>query len=372
MLATSPPPAPAQILTTLLWLARFIVVSLAWLSLLGLVAAALGLEYIGQHNLFTAFLLYLPAWIWALPLAGLVPLLLIFRPRLGLSSLAVVLLYWGPWLGFRFSPVAPSAPTASEIRLLSWNRGQSGGESLQPFKNKVQPNLIAFQDAARRLAGYQNAPEYAHLPHAAEAGEFLLLSAFPIRSSQHLLFQPDPSRQDEPPVAVAARFEIEGPTGPFALYNVHFPTPRDTLSFYKRGVFLLGLVGLPGSEWGRKRALYQDYWDRFLSLNEQLADRVRQDKLPVLVAGDFNSPAIGPGHRSLTRFLNDSHRQGGSGYGHTFPGTTGNPIALFRPWLRLDRILASAAWQLTGQETETGRKSQHLAVFAAYRTDEKK
>jgi vancomycin resistance protein VanJ len=368
MLATSPP--PAQVFTTLLWLTRFIVVSLAWLSLLGLIVVVLGLEYIGQHNLFTAFLLYLPAWIWALPLACLVPLLLICRPRLGLGSLTLVLLYWGPWLGFRFSSVPPSAPSAGEIRLLSWNRGQSGGESLQPFKNKVQPNLIAFQDAARRLAGYQNASEYADLPHAAQEGEFLLLSAFPINHSQHLLFQADPALANDPPVAVAARFEVAGPAGPFAVYNVHFPTPRDTLAFYRRGVFLLGLVGLPGTEWGNKRALYQDYWDRFLSLNLQLADRIRSDSLPVLVAGDFNSPAMGPAHRFFTRFLDDSHLEGGGGYGHTFPGSTGNPIALFRPWLRLDRILASHHWKLTSQQAESGRKSQHLAVFAAYRTKE--
>jgi endonuclease/exonuclease/phosphatase (EEP) superfamily protein YafD len=135
---------------------------------------------------------------------------------------------------------------------------------------------------------------------------------------------------------------------------------------------VLGLIGLPGTEWGRKREVYQAYWDGLLALNHQLAESIAADDLPVLVAGDFNSPALGPAHRSFTRFLNDSHRQGGSGYGYTFPGTTGNPLALFRPWLRLDRILASDSWQLTGQETETGRKSQHLAVFAAYREEGKK
>jgi endonuclease/exonuclease/phosphatase (EEP) superfamily protein YafD len=360
-------PSWGQIRATLVWLLRLVFGVLAVIGIMSLVLMAASLEFIGQHNLFTAFLMFVPAWVWAAPLACLIPFLLLLKPRLGLLSLALVLLFWGPWLGFRWTsrPVGP--PAEGEIRLLSWNRGQSGGESLQPFKNQVQPNLIALQDAARRLQGYQQAPEYAELPHASEAGEFLLLSAFPIRSTQLLQYQPWPQQPKDAPVAVAARFEVVSLSGPIAVYNVHFPTPRDTLSFYRRGVFLLGLLGFPGTEWGQKRAVYQEYWDRFLSLNQQLADQIRDDPLPVLVAGDFNSPAMGPAHRLFTRILNDSHEVGGLGYGYTFPGKTGNPLALFRSWLRLDRILANGSWHLVGQQTETNRASQHLAVFAAYR-----
>ncbi len=358
---------PPNLKAVLFWIFRTITLYLSGFAALGLIVIALSIEWIGQHNLMTAFLIYLPGWIWALPLAIMAPLLLVVRPSYGLCALLLILVYWGPWLGYELITPKSDLQAQAEIRVLSWNRGQAGGQSLQPFKNRVQPNVIAFQDAARRLVSYQAAPEYADLPLAASMGEFLVLSRFPVRATESISFPVSLSLPKSETVTVAARFEIDGPSGTLALYNVHLPTPRDTLSFYRRGAFLLGVIGLPGTEWGRKRAEYQKYWDGLLALNRQLVERMTAEKIPVLVTGDFNSPALGPAHRLYAASLHDSHEEGGRGYGYSFPGETGNPVALLRPWLRLDRILAGKEWELVSQETETGRTSQHLAVFAAYK-----
>lgn len=358
---------PQNLRGAILWLLRACTLVVAGFSLLVLVAAALAMEWAGQHNLATAFAMFLPRWIWALPLAMTVPPLLLLHWKAGLGALAAVCLYWGPWMGYGWLGSKLNLETAADVRVLTWNRGQANGESLQPFKNQTRPDLIAMQDAGRRLAGYLSAPEYADLPHGAEAGEFLLLSRYPVRATGLLSFPAHPGLDQANYTTVAARFEVDAPSGTLAFYNVHFPTPRDTLSFYRRGIPLYGIIGIPGTGWGRKRENYQAYWDGQGNLHRQLIERLKSEKLPKIVAGDFNTPAFGPWHRMYTELLNDSHAEGGSGYGHTFPGKTGNPLALFQSWLRIDRILADNTWCLACQVTESDRASQHLAVFAAYR-----
>ena len=358
---------PENLRAALLWLLRTSTLVIAGIAWLGLVVVALGMEWVGQRNIATAFCMFLPRWIWAFPLAMTAPVLLLVNWKAGLGALVTVLLYWGPWSGYEWLGTKEDLSAAADVRLLTWNRGQSNGESLQPFKKRVRPDVIVLQDSARRLPGYENSPDYADLPHLAQMGEFLVLSRFPVRTSIPLAFATQPEVQGARQTIIGARFEIESPSGPFALYTVHFPTPRDTLSFYRRGVPVYGLIGIPGTGWGAKRATYQAYWDGQANLHRQLAERLRTETLPKLLAGDFNTPAFGPWHRMYTRLLSDSHSAGGAGFGYTFPGKTSNPLALFRGWLRLDRILADEAWELTCQETEINRGSQHLAVFAGYR-----
>jgi len=353
---------PAGLLRSLGWLLSWSIIITGALACSGMVIMAAALDFVGQRNMTTAFFMYFPVWIWALPAALMVPLLLLVRWRLGLITLLLVLIFWGPWSGYQWSG-QQDLRIPAEIRILSWNRGQSNGESLQPFKNLTRPDVLTMQDASGRLAGYQSAPEYAELPHAAQVGEFLILSRFPILRSAAVTFATEPTGKLQ---TIAGRFELQSPDGVFVVYSVHFPTPRGTLDFYKRGAFLLGVLGLPGTAWGDKRTEYQRYWNAQLALAKQLAQQVQTETLPVILAGDFNSPAIGPIHRLFKAFLRDSHLTGGTGYGYTFPGKTNNPVALFRSWLRLDWILASKQWELVSQQTETGRTSQHLAVFAAY------
>lgn len=96
-----------------------------------------------------------------------------------------------------------------------------------------------------------------------------------------------------------------------------------------------------------------------LSLQKQLL----AESDPVLLAGDFNTPPMGPIHSQLTKGLQDSHIAAGSGFGFTFPGDTHNPLSLFQPWLRLDRIHFSKHWQALHCST-FDMPAQHLPVIA--------
>ena len=170
----------------------------------------------------------------------------------------------------------------------------------------------------------------------------------------------------------AARFEVDWQGRKVAVYAVHLPTPRDLLLWYRKGAFLYGVLGFPGSPLAARRAQYQEFWDGQIAMTQQLLDAIEEDPLPALVAGDFNAPSLGYIQKLLARQLVDAHEEAGRGSGFTFPGYTRNPLSLGGPWMRLDYLLASRDWQAQWCVTESGRRSQHQAVAAGFRLKETK
>ncbi|RBP48109.1 endonuclease/exonuclease/phosphatase family metal-dependent hydrolase [Roseimicrobium gellanilyticum] len=352
--------------TILLKLARRASQVLSLLAVAFTVGMWLFLNFVGYHNPASAFLLFLPAWLWSIPVWLALPLALLFDPKKsGILTLVVGLLYLGPLLGWQgsASPPGDAEHSADVLRVMTYNRGQAQKTSLQPFKLEHQPDVLALQDAGRRLASYQNADGYREFTHVDGVGEFTLLSKHPIVRKDLLIYvqNGDTSRQ----VPVAARFEIEMATRRVAIYSVHLPTPRPMLESERWGGFLWGILGLPGTDLARKRHSRQAYWDGKLSLATQLAETVAKESLPCIVVGDFNTPSMGTVYRAFVRSLQDSHQVAGSGYGYTFPGVTRNPVAFQQPWLRLDYVFADKRhWKIISHVTEPDRASQHRAVFA--------
>lgn len=278
--------------------------------------------------------------------------------------LATVLLYFGGLLNYsvpwQTNRVAGNVQT---LKVMTYNRGQAQGTSLQPFKLETAPDILALQDAGRRVAAYQNAEGYREFTHAEGVGEFVLLSKHPIVGKKLLAFSP--AQDAQAAIPVAARFEVAVGGRNVAVYIVHLPTPRPVLMAERGGGFLWGILGIPGTKWAEKRRSRQKYWDGQIELARQLDRVVREEKLPCIVMGDFNSPAMGTVYRMFSSHLQDTHRAAGSGYGYTFPGVTRNPLSFFKPWLRLDHIYSDGRNLVaTGHKTEPDRGSQHRAVFA--------
>lgn len=350
----------------LLKLARRMSQALSLLAVAFTVGMWIFLNFVGYHNPASAFLLFLPAWIWSIPVLLVLPLALILDPKKsGILILVVGLLYLGPLLGWQGSGATATSADGSggTLRVMTYNRGQHQGTSLQPFKLTHQPDVLALQDAGRRTGAYQNADGYQEFTHVDGVGEFVLLSKHPILRKDLLVYTQngDITRQ----AAVAARFEIEMATQRVAIYSVHLPTPRPMLQSERWGGFLWGVLGLPGTAWAKKRLSRQEYWDGKLSLATQLAEAIGKESLPCIVVGDFNTPALGTVYRTFAGSLQDSHQAAGSGYGYTFPGVTRNPAAFQQPWLRLDYIFADKRhWKVVSHVTEPDRGSQHRAVFA--------
>lgn len=334
--------------------------TICWVA--GLVLIWLTLRFVGELNITTAFLMYLPQTLWLLPAVPLMILSAFFhRGCLAMIALAAALAVW-LWMGFEWRPfkTAIKESETQSLSLMTYNRGQHMNQSLRPFKDATRPDLLLLQDASNRAAGYLTSPEYAEFKHGKSIGEHTLLSRYPILEATLLEAHPAGNKVKN------ARFVIEWNSSFVSIYSVHLATPRHVLTSYKRGAFLWGILGMPGTPWQAKRRAYQVFWDQHMTDVRSLLEDVKQDTNPALVAGDFNAPHIGYVYRLITSQLGDAHVEAGSEFGFTFPGTTHNPLSFGGPWMRIDYILHNEKWRALDCVTEPRRPSQHRALFAKF------
>jgi endonuclease/exonuclease/phosphatase family metal-dependent hydrolase len=90
---------------------------------------------------------------------------------------------------------------------------------------------------------------------------------------------------------------------------------------------------------------------------EAIAGAAALNSEPVVIAGDTNLPDLSPVFsRHLSRFQ-DGFVKAGAGFGYTYPNDR-------RPWMRIDRILATDALRFVKFEVGTSAASDHLCVVA--------
>lgn len=339
---------------------------------------ALLMRFVGEKNIFFAFSLYLPPAIWAIPAGALAPLCLVFLEWRGLAVCCATLLL-GAYATFDFKPrLAPRPTTLPEKRdqstlvVLTNNRGQHANHSMKPFKNEVRPDVMVFQEAGSVSARYLADPDYAEFKHGRDTGEFACVSKFPVLSMDPVEVETKAlarTSSTQPPktekTIVAARVVIDFNGRQIVIYNVHLPSPRDTLRYYFRGAFIYGLIGIPGTPFAAKREANQEGWDIRTEMLTQLLARAAKETDPVILAGDFNMPSPGRNHGLVTASFNDAHEKAGAGFGFTFPGMTHNPLSLGGPWMRIDYVFSSTkSWTTRTSIAELDRPSQHRATAA--------
>lgn len=330
---------------------------------LGLLLAPWLLRVVGENNVTLAFLLYVPRILLLFPLIAVIPLLLIFQWRLLPLPFIAALVFAGWGMGWEWHPSANPTPSkqGKTLNVLTYNRGQHMNQSLQPFKEATFPDIIAFQEAPGRAAGYAKAAGYEEFVYTTDAGEFTILSRYPILSSI-LIDLPVGDR----PMKPAIRFEIDFAGTPIALYSVHFMSPRDTLIYYRNGAFIYGILGLPGTPFAKKRRTNQEFWDDRIAQARELARVLEAERLPTLLVGDLNAPSGGYIHDIFLELLEDAHKEAGQGFGYTFPGVTRNPLSGGGPWMRIDYLFCDENWETQWCITEPDRPSQHRAVTAQF------
>lgn len=295
-------------------------------------------------------LLYLPAAVWWLPLVPLIGLSAIFDRRLLWGHLALALYVGFGYSGFNWSHWG-EAP-AQSITCLTNNVGQSNKQSLLPFLQRENPDIVALQDCGVRARdAYKALPGY----QIAAKGEFVLLSKMPVLSV-------GPVKALDRLVAV--RFELDARGRRLVVYNVHLPSPRSELTRAK-GVGLLAEILDPASVSHPRRSLGESMRRR-VSLAEALVRQIEAEKERVLILGDLNAPSQGYVYQLFASRFRDAFNERGRGYGFTFPGVTRNPLSFFGPWLRLDYIFSSAELRPVYCRTESERQSQHRAVVARF------
>lgn len=364
----SPLPTPLQARLARLW--RLLAVVLI-LTVVGLSAL---LHVVGQNHYLVAPLCYLPrAYLGVL-------LLLLAAPgrwwgpkhaavlaSAGVFYLAVLLEWRTPR-----PPAPPADPSRStvepELRAAFVNWGDHDPGAWVPWVKRLRPDLVALTDVRGREGIRLGDPATAGLPFLLRIGEHVLASRYPFSGSQIVRPTLPAASSVRVHYLPAARFQVEAPGGPVAVYVVHLRSPRDALSKYRQARFWRWTwTGVPTGVHAGNTLSY--YWEEQRLMLDALTAAFRAETLPVLVLGDWNLPDFGPRYRDLTRHLWDAHREAGRGYGYTFPGDVTVPGAFGQPWMRIDYVLTDRQhWEILDSQVQSPfHTSQHRGLFTRLR-----
>jgi vancomycin resistance protein VanJ len=335
------------------WLRR-VVQALAVVYPVSLLATAAALRWVGEGFWLTTVGLYLPRVGFAAPLPLIAGALLAFRMRrlLWTQAASVVLIVF-PLMGFVF-PWRPSAdPNAPTLRLLSFNvdSGHGGAEAVVDQIDKYSPDIVVLQELGgnesfARLLG-------SRYPTVRVSGQFVLATRYTVTAT----VEPDPlpyyGRLRSPRFI---EYALDTPLGPIALFNVHPISPREGLYALRGEHGLRQEIG-SGRLFASSAAPVIEINVGLRNLQVQaLSKAASRETGAVIIAGDTNLPGLS---RILGRYLSgyeDAFVQAGWGFGYTFPTNK------WRPWMRIDRILANDRLRFVRFEVPHTVVSDHRCV----------
>jgi endonuclease/exonuclease/phosphatase (EEP) superfamily protein YafD len=97
---------------------------------------------------------------------------------------------------------------------------------------------------------------------------------------------------------------------------------------------------------------------------DKIMDRIDRVSMPLLVVGDLNTMPFQPNIQQIKTRLTDAFSVAGHGAGYTFPAQATNHGLPPHPFMRLDYIFHSAAWQTIAAWTAAIPGSDHQYVVA--------
>jgi endonuclease/exonuclease/phosphatase (EEP) superfamily protein YafD len=304
-------------------------------------------RWVGESWWFTAAALYLPRLLFAAPLPFLAVALHRLRMRRLLQAQAAsVFLIVFPLMGFVVPWPTSADPRAPTMRVLSFNvnNGSGGLDSVIAEIDEHSPDVVLLQEAgdAETLARLLR-PRYATV-HFWD--QFVVATKYELTST----VTPDKVTYDGK--AHRARFlkdVVETPLGRVVVYDVHPTSPREGLNMM-HGVRSM----LRGASATVVRA---NVGLRTLQV-KTFAEAAAAETDPVVIAGDTNLPGLSPVFGHYLSGYDDGFTRANWGFGYTFPTNK------WRPWMRIDRILASSALRFTRFEVGQSTVSDHRCVVA--------
>ena len=313
-----------------------------WIPLVGLYAPPVGF-------LFPAPVVLIVTWRWASRWWFALQLVAVLLALFGLLGLELGLGHDGR-----------AAQDTHAIRLVSYNidLGYQGVPAIQDQVMKLQPNLVLLQEAHDGLA--------AELRQAFagwnidQRGQFFIASRFPILevrepASLHYQSGEGGAQHEGGGGAHFMAYTLNAPFGPVDVFSVHTTSPREGLEDMRRGGFLYelrhghillgrGADTLTFNAYRRRRQV------------EGVAAATRASSHPVIVAGDFNLPAMSHIVRDNLGDLDDAFASAGRGFGYTYPTKL--------PFLRIDRIFTGHGLRAVDFQIGDTRASDHLCIGA--------
>jgi len=290
----------------------------------------------GDRWWFATLLLFGPRWIWAVPLALLMPVAAA-RRRTALGPLAVaLLLIVFPLMGFRVSWRWPSAavPGGFTFRMITCNiEGKAADpEALASLIEAAGPDIVVFQEGtADRL------PE--RLRQGGWQIQGALASRHPVVGSERM------EAAELGADGSVERFDVALPGGVVHVFNDHLESPRD------------GLQEVIGRKWAGAPVL-----------SEVIALRARESAAasrwiglssgPILIAGDFNMPVDSAIYRDYWGRYANAFSEAGFGFG----------FSKYTRWhgIRIDHALGGPGWLPVRCRVGTDVGSDHRPVVADF------
>ena len=207
------------------------------------------------------------------------------------------------------------------------------------FVAGVDPDILCFQEFnSRRLKDFEQYPFRFLTPRGSGKSSQAIFSKYPILDQGQVLF-PDSNNN-----TLYADVNYLGDT--LRIYNVHLQSYQ-----IRSHRFLWRNYG-------------RDFLKRLYSValkHREQARLVRNHQVaspyPSVICGDFNATSFSRPYRILSKGMQDSFRERGSGWGATY---------YLNQWLpyRIDHILASSQWEVLAHQNYEVRLSDHLPVMA--------
>ncbi len=288
-------------------------------------AAFFGLAYPGILFINILFILY-----W-----------LIRLPRLALISALAILAGWSVllnYVGFRES-TAIMVPKSSEsfIRVMTYNVHnfkQFGDKNDKFTKDQIldiirneQPDIICFQEFFSRKKGQYNfrklildilqTEHYYFKPstdNGYEAIGMAIFSKFPIVNQGNIQFAKKMNWNE----AVFA--DIKRGAKTFRVYNVHFQSINFQPEDYQ---YLKKVTSKIDTDVQSSKKIGSRLKRAFIKRAEQVKivkENTDKCSIPFIVAGDFNDTPISYTVKTISKGMNNSFREKGSGFGITYNG----------------------------------------------------
>ncbi len=318
----------------------------AWLYVAGVVAVW-GLLLGGDRWWFPTVILFSPRWLYALPLAPLVPAALLWRPKmLWPLTVAGLIAVW-PIMGLclPWGRLAAGGESGAAFRVLTCNVQHQNVDAtaLAELVAQTQPDVIALQEC---VPAYPT--DWLADWNVRRAGNLLIASRHPIRDVEWHLRSYPPSRW---PGTHALRCVIETPQGPVPFCNLHLHSPRAGLEEVLDGQTVVNF---------RNGHELQQHIEIRRRESEELTAWLEDAGDLLVLAGDFNMPTDGAIYRRRWAAYTNAFSSVGFGYGYT----KWSQKRWFRYGLRIDHVLIGPEWTVESCWVGSDVGSDHLPLLA--------
>ena len=314
-----------------------IIVLLAWLVMM----------FAGDRWWLATILLFSPRWVFAVPLIVLAPLAIQRRSFFMLVPLLVAaLVVFGPLMGLQLHQRKPAEqPQGQVLRVLTYN--VFGGR----FNN--QQFLQLLESSSVDLVALQECPEQLQLTlpkgwHAVRQYGLTLFSRYPLAFVKLVQVQQPNEKWCSTHLLHA---EVRTPAGPIAFCSIHLQSPR----FGLQAVLDKRTLLRPS----RKQLLEQQTTARWYAASE-VQKYLQGITQPLLVVGDFNTPADSVLFRTVWGGYRNAFSETGFGYGWTQRvSVRGLPFGV-----RIDHVLTRNGLKPLLCEVGPDMGSDHLPLIA--------